>query len=143
MADSRKHNVWTAVIVILGLVVVYATMVFHSDVANPVSAYLRSHASAGGFYTNLLALLSVAYGKATASFQVNGRTYLLSMLGSVIVAHIFAQAVFMVYPGIDLYAEFMRSEWFSLVGHLVFFGIIFAIACSKGVPEYVKETIKR
>lgn len=61
---------------------------------------------------------------------------------TVLVAHIFAQAVFMVYPNVKLYAEFMRSEWFSIIGHIVFWGIIFAISCTKGVPAFTKETIK-
>lgn len=141
--SSRKHDFWTAVITVLSLVIVHVTLIIHADNADPVNAYLSSQASAGSFYINTLAVLSTAYGKATANFHVNGRTYLLSMFGYVLVAHIFAQAVFMVYPNISLYAEFMRSEWFSIAGHLLLFGIIFAIACTKGVPDYTKETIKR
>ena len=72
----------------------------------------------------------------TATLTVLSLVIVLSMLGYVLVAHNFAQAVFMVYPGIPLYAEFMRSEWFSIAGHLLLFGIIFAIACTKGVPEF-------
>ena len=41
------------------------------------------------------------------------------------------------------YAEFMRSEWFSIARHLLLFSPIFAIACTKGVPDFTKETIKR
>ena len=142
-SSSRKHDVWAAVLTILSLVIVHVTLIFHADEATPLKAYLSSQASAGCFYVNMLALLSTAYGKATVSFHVNGRTFLLSMLGYVLVAHIFAQAVFMVYPEVHLYADFMRSEWFAIVGHAALFGIIFAIALSKGVPEYTKEFIKR
>ena len=142
-SGSRKHDLWTAALTALSLVIVHVTLVLHADNPDPVNAYLSSQASAGSFYINTLAVLSTAYGKATANFHVNGRTYLLSMLGYVLVAHIFAQAVFMVYPGIPLYAEFMRSEWFSIAGHLLLFGIIFAIACTKGIPDFTKETIKR
>ena len=142
-AGSRKHDFWTAALTVLSLVIVHVTLLLHADNADPMNAYLSSQASAGSFYINTLAVLSTAYGKATANFHVNGRTYLLSMLGYVLVAHIFAQAVFMVYPDIPLYAEFMRTEWFSIAGHLLLFGIIFAIACTKGVPEFTKETIKR
>lgn len=142
-SDSRKHDLWSAVLTILSLIIVHVTLIFHTDQATPLNAYLSSQASAGCFYVNMIALLSTAYGKATASFHVNGRTYLLSMLGYVLTAHIFAQAVFMVYPEVQLYAEFMRSEWFAIIGHLALFGIIFALACSKGVPEYTKEIIKR
>ena len=142
-SSNRKHDVWTAVLTILSLVIVHVTLIFHADEATPLKAYLSSQASAGCFYVNMLALLSTAYGKATASFHVNGRTFLLSMLGYVLVAHIFAQAVFMVYPEVPLYADFMRSEWFAIVGHAALFGIIFALALSKGIPEYTKEFIKR
>jgi|GEM_PF-4829008 hypothetical protein len=142
-ASSHKHDFWTAALTVLSLVIVQVTLVLHADNADPVNAYLSSQASAGSFYINTLAVLSTAYGKATANFHVNGHTYLLSMLGYVLVAHIFAQAVFMVYPDVPLYAEFMRSEWFSIAGHLLLFGIIFAIACTKGVPDFTKETIKR
>jgi hypothetical protein len=140
-----KHDLGTAILTILGLVAVYVTMVIYSEEATPLKKYLSSQASASGFYANILALLSTAYGKATANFQVNGRTYLFSMFGYVLAAHIFAQAVFMNYPEIKLlfFADFMRSEWFAIIGHLALFGIIFALACSKGVPEYTKEIIKR
>lgn len=138
---SRKHNIWTAVLTILGLIIVHVVMIFHTNEASPLKAYLSSQASVGCFYVNMIALLSTAYGKATYNFHVNGRTFLLSMLGYVFVAHIFAQAVFMVYPEIKLYAEFMRSEWFAIIGHVAFFAIIFILACSKGVAEYTKELI--
>lgn len=87
----------------------------------------------------------IKHDLGTANFQVNGRIYLFSMFGYVLAAHIFAQAVFMNYPEIKLlfFADFMRSEWFAIIGHLALFGIIFALACSKGVPEYTKEIIKR
>lgn len=140
-SDSRKHNIWSAVLTILSLIIVYVVMIFHTNEASPLKAYLSSQASAGSFYVNMIALLSTAYGKATYNFHVNGRTFLLSMLGYVFVAHIFAQAVFMVYPEIKLYAEFMRSEWFAIIGHVAFFAIIFVLACSKGVTEYTKELI--
>ena len=138
---SRKHNIWTAVLTILSLIIVYVVMIFHTNESSPLKTYLSSQASAGCFYVNMLALLSTAYGKATYNFHVNGRTFILSMLGYVLVAHIFAQAVFMVYPEIKLYAEFMRSEWFAIIGHVAFFAIIFVLACSKGVTEYTKELI--
>lgn len=138
---SRKHNIWTAVLTILSLIIVYVVMIFHTNEASPLKAYLLSQASAGSFYVNMIALLSTAYGKATYNFHVNGRTFILSMLGYVLVAHIFAQAVFLVYPEIKLYAEFMRSEWFAIIGHVAFFAIIFVLACSKGVTEYTKELI--
>ena len=141
--SNHKHDIWTAVLTVLGLIIVQVTLVLHADNANPIKAYLYSQANAGSFYINILAVLSTAYGKATAKFYVNGATYLLSMLGYVLVAHIFAQAIFMVYPNIHLYAEFVRSEWFSIIGHVLLFGTIFSIACSKGVPDFKKETIKR
>lgn len=143
LRDSRKRGVWTAVLTILSLIIVHATLIFHTEDATPLDAYLSSQASAGCFYTNMLALLSTAYGKATASFHVSGHTFLLSMVGYVLVAHIFAQAVFMVYSNVRLYAEFMRSEWFALIGHITLFGIIFAINLSRGIPNYTKETIKK
>ena len=142
-SNTHKHDVGTAILTILSLIIVHLTLIFHANEATPLKAYLSSQASAGCFYVNMLALLSTAYGKATANFLVNGRTFLLSMLGYVLVAHIFAQAVFMVYPEVCLYAEFMRSEWFAIIGHVALFGIIFALALSKGVPEYTKELIKR
>lgn len=142
-ASTHKHDVWAAVLTIMSLVIVHVTLIFHANEATPLKAYLSSQATAGCFYVNMLALLSTAYGKATASFHVNGRIFLLSMLGYVLVAHIFAQAVFMVYPEVRLYADFMRSEWFAIAGHFALFGIIFALSLSKGVPEYTKELIKR
>lgn len=73
-ASSHKHDFWTAALTVLSLVIVQVTLVLHADNADPVNAYLSSQASAGSFYINTLAVLSTAYGKATANFHVNGHT---------------------------------------------------------------------
>lgn len=141
--SNRKHDIWTAILTILGLIVVHLTIVFHSNEVEPLRAYLVSQADVGCFYANSIALVSATYGKATGDFDVKGRVYLLSICGNFLVAHIFAQAIFMVYPGVKLYAEFMRTEWFALLGVLMLFGIIFAINCSEGKLEYTKETLTK
>lgn len=140
---SRKHDVWTAILTIIGLIVVYIALMLHADDAEPLQAYLSSLADAGCFYTNGIALVATAYNKATGNFDVRGRVYILSILGNFLVAHIFAQAIFMVYPEVKLYAEFMRTKWFAIVGVLLFFVIIFAISCSEGMLEYTKEPITK
>lgn len=141
--SSRKHDIWTAVLTILGLTVVHLTMVFHSDNVEPLKAFLSSQAGAESFYANVFALVATAYNKATGNFDVKGKVFLLSLCGNFLVAHIFAQAIFMVYPEVKLYAEFMRTEWFAIGGILLFFGIIFAINCSEGIHEYTKESITK
>lgn len=141
--SSRKHDIWTAVLTILSLIAVYIASMLHSNNAEPLQAFLSSQAGAEGFYANAIALVATAYNKATGDFDVKGRVFLLSLCGNFMVAHIFAQAIFMVYPKVELYAEFMRTEWFAIAGILLFFGIIFAINCSEGIQEYTKESITK
>lgn len=141
--SNLKHDIWTAVITVFALVIVYVIQFFRSGGSGSLNAYLSSQAAFATFYANALAVVSITYGKATANFDVSGKTYLLSMLGYLLVAHIFAQAILMVYPEIRLDVEFMRSKWFCIIGNMVFFGIIFAISCSKGTSDYSKETISK
>lgn len=140
--SSLKHDIWTAIFTVLALVIAYIIQIFFSGGQDALSAYLASQATLVTFYANILAVLSVTYGKATANFDISGKTYLLSMLGYILVAHIFVQAIFMVYPEIKLYAEFMRSKWLCIIGNLILFGIIFAISCSKGTSDYSKEILQ-
>ena len=142
MKDGRKRDFWNAMLAVAGLVVVYGVTLLQGDKANPFDAYLSAQATLGGLFANVLAVLSITYGKATTKFDVCGRTYFLSMLGFVVVALVFAQAVFMVYPNVRLFAEFMRSKWVFVILNLLFLGMIFVISFSKGLPEYTKETIK-
>lgn len=141
--SSRMHDVWTAILTILGLIVIYIVSMLHTNNAEPLQAFLSSQAGAEGLYANAIALVATAYNKATSHFEVKGKVFLLSLFGNFLVAHIFAQAIFMVYPEVKLYAEFMRTEWFSIVGVLLFFGIIFAINCSEGMQEYSKQPITK
>lgn len=141
--SSLKHDIWTAILTILGLAIVYVIQFFRVGGSDALNAYLSSQATIATFYANALAILSITYGKATANFDISGKTYLLSMLGYLLVAHIFAQAILMVYPEIKFDVGFMRSKWFCIIGNMVFFGIIFAISCSKGTSDYSKETISK
>ncbi len=139
--DGRKRDFLNAMLAVLGLVITYGTILVQDTTSNPLDAYLSSQASIGSFFANAIAVLSITYGKATTKFDVCGRTYFLSMLGFVIVALVFAQAVFVVYPDVKIFAEFMRSKWVSILFNVLFFGMIFAISFSKGLSEYTKETI--
>ena len=141
--SSLKHDICTAIFAVLGLVIVYLVQCFRLGGSDSLNAYLSSQATIATFYANALAILSITYGKATGNFDISGKTYLLSMLGYLLVAHIFAQAILMVYPEIKLDVEFMRSKWLCIISNILLFGIIFAISCSKGTSDYSKETISK
>lgn len=138
--NNRKHDIWTAVLTILSLILIYLVMFFHVDGVSPLKAYLLSQARVECFYANILAILALAYNKANGNFLVRGRTFLLSTLCYVLAGNIFAHSIFMVHPEVNLYSSFMRSGWFAIISHLAFFTVMFFISCSKGA-EYSKENI--
>lgn len=129
--------------VIVSLMLIYIVMGFYQDNANPFNAYIKAQANIGSIYANVMAIIKITYGKTTAKFDsVKGLTYFLGMFGFIMIVLLFAHAVVIVYPDIHIYAEFMRSKTIFVIYNIIFFGIIFAISCTKGINDYTKEDIK-
>ena len=135
-------DIISGIFVVIALVIVDLVKMVQFDSYDPLHSYLNAQAGLGCVYVNILALLSTTYGKATIKFHVNGATYLLSMLGYILIVNIFAQAVFMIYPNVPLFAGFMRSQVVAIIFNVAFFVDLIILSCLPGEQEYIKEKLK-
>ena len=127
---------------VFGLLIVYLIKMLQVDSFNPISAYLHAQAGIDSVYVNTLVLLATSYNKATRNFHMSGVVYLFNIFGILLIINIFAQAIFMVYPNVKIFAEFMRSQWCAIALNIAFFAVLILISCLSGEVDYIKEKTK-
>lgn len=145
---SHKRDFWTAAITVMSLLVFVFSFLFEIKSENEPSVplldqFLANQGSINGIYVNMIAFVSIAYNKATDSFHVSGRVYLLSLLAFVLMVFIFTLSLSIIHKGISLCWDFLNKPCFSVLGFLAFIGIIFAVSFSKGLPNYSKEIVRK
>lgn len=149
-SHSHKRDFWTAMLTILGLIGIYVITSIITDYGksantNPLKLFLNTQGSIAGIYSNMLAIISLTYKKATEDFLVKGKTYLLSVLAFAIILLIFTHSLGLNHRSLNLYGDCLNKPIFSVLGYLALFGIIFAISFSKGINVrygYSKEILK-
>lgn len=142
MTEERRRDIVNAVMVILCLVLIHIISLFCEDKFNSFNSYLKSQAHIYSVYVNVIAIIRITYSKTTSKFEIISRnTFFFGMLGFMMAALIFAHAIALVYPNIPIYAKFMCSKIVFIVYNIAFFGIIFAISCTKGIKGYTKENL--
>lgn len=140
--DDVRKNIRTGILIVLGLICSYLVKMLQVDSFNPIDAYLNAQAGIDSVYINTLVLIATSYSKTTKDFHMNGFVYLFNIFGIILIIHIFAQAIFMVYPEVNVFAEFMRSRWCAIGLNIVFFIVLILISCLSGEVEYIKDKPK-
>ena len=145
---SHKRNFWTATITVIGLLIFVFSFFFDIKSADAPSVplleqFLSNQGSVKGIFTNMLVFVSVAYKKATDSFYVRGKVYLLTLLAFVLMVFIFTLSLSIVHKEISLCSDFLNKPYLSVLGFLAFIGIIFAVSFSKGLTSYSKEIVSK
>ena len=120
------------------MTIIYGIGIFQADSYDPIHEYLYSQVNLGNVFANIFVLLGVTYGKSTKNFHMDGITYMLSALGFILIISIFAQSVFMVYPNVKIFAEFMRERRMAIIFNLVFFADLVTISFLSGTAEYTE-----
>lgn len=140
--DDVRKNIRTGILIVLGLICSYLVKMLQVDSFNPIYAYLNAQAGIDSVYINTLVLIATSYSKTTRNFHMKGVVYLFNILGVILIIHIFAQAIFMVYPNVSVFAEFMRSKWCAVGLNIAFFVVLILISCLSGEVEYIKDKPK-
>lgn len=147
-SDSHKRDFWTGMITVLGLLAFVFSSIFEIKGENEstvplLEQFLANQGSISGIYVNLIAFISVAYYKATESFYVSGRVYLLTLLAFVLMVFVFTLSLSIIHEEIHLCWDFLNKPCLSVLGFLAFIGTIFAVSFSKGLTGYSKEIVKK
>ena len=141
---SRVLNALLAtILVLLGIMAAEFSKIWTGNFAQIYSTFLPSYGNLGGFYINFVAVVGLTYTKASFKYKISSATYLASLAAIFVSVHIVIQAIAMEYPWFGDYAPFFRSRVCAIVGHILYFGTIFAIAYSSGNPDIVHKSMKK
>ncbi|MBP3768294.1 MAG: hypothetical protein J6I31_08465 [Prevotella sp.] len=132
---QRTQAFWSAVLAIIALYIAYISPILTGEMEF-LDLFTKNQATIGSFTANVMAIVCVVFNKFSPAYYIKGLTFAFSTLGFISAGYIYAQAV-------NVYSLNNTTLWWhstavTVLLHLLFIGMLFALSFSKKVEQSKK-----
>lgn len=139
--DSCKKAFVNTLLTMLGVYVAFLIMILFDGISNVTEKFFETQASLAGLYVNMLAVVTVVYGKFSAVNLIKVKTFFLSVIALFVTVNIFVQALYMLYPMIWNSSEWFQSGFMACILQIIYVCMIYMLSSQKEMV-YKKNRIR-